>query len=337
VSPSLPFATVAIPTRNEEGAIRECLAALLAQDYPPDRFEVLVVDGASTDRTRWLVEEVAASSPVPIRLLDNPRRTTPAALNLAIREARGEYLVRVDAHSAPVPAYLRRSIEANLELGADLAGGWVEAVGDGPISRAIATAFSSPFSMGNPTSWNRPSAPREVVSVPCGSYRLSALRAIGGFDEGQLTNQDYEANYRLRLAGGKAILLPDVSFRYFTRGTFRGLARQFARYGFYKARTIAKHPSSVRPRHLAPPVAFILAAGVLLLAPFSSGARWILLPVLGTYLIALLAASAIAGRGLGAAALLLPAVFATMHASWTSAMVAGLVRFWPQRKALRAG
>jgi glycosyltransferase involved in cell wall biosynthesis len=98
VSPSLPFATVAIPTRNEEGAIRECLAALLAQDYPPDRFEVLVVDGASTDRTRWLVEEVAASSPVPIRLLDNPRRTTPAALNLAIREARGEYLVRVDAH-----------------------------------------------------------------------------------------------------------------------------------------------------------------------------------------------------------------------------------------------
>jgi succinoglycan biosynthesis protein ExoA len=330
VAAPLPFASIAIPTRNEERAIRECLEGVLAQDYPRDRYEVLVVDGGSTDRTRAIVTEFA------VRLLDNPKRSTPAALNVALEEARGEYLVRVDAHSVPEPGYLRRCIEANLELGADLAGGWVEAVGNGPVSRAVAAAFSSPFSMGNPTSWNRPAAPREVASVPCGSYRVAALRAVGGFDEGQLANQDYEVNYRLRRAGGKLVLLPDVSFRYYARDSFGKLARQFARYGFYKARTMVKHPASVRPRHLVPAAGLVAGLALVAFSVFST-ARWILLLALGAYLVALLAASTVAGRRLGAVALLLPAVFATMHASWALGNAAGLVRFWPQRRALRAG
>lgn len=334
---TLPFASIVIPTRNEDRAIRECLEAVFRQDYPHEAYEVLVLDGGSTDRTRAIVGEVAARSPVPVLLLDNPKRSTPAALNVALREARGEYFVRVDAHSVPEPSYLRRCIEANLELGADLAGGWVEAVGNGPVSRAVAAAFSSPLSMGNPTSWNRPSTPREVASVPCGSYRLAALRAIDGFDEGQLANQDYEANYRLRRAGGKLVLLPDVSFRYFPRDSFGRLARQFARYGFYKARTMVKHPSSVRPRHLVPSVGLAAALALVVLSFFSTGARWTLLLALGVYLVALLAASAVSVRRLGPVALLLPAVFATMHASWALGNAAGLLRFWPRRRALRAG
>jgi glycosyltransferase involved in cell wall biosynthesis len=337
MAPPLPFASIAIPTRNEERTIRECLEGVLGQDYPPGRYEVLVLDGDSSDRTRAIVAEIASRSPVPVRLLDNPKHSTPAALNVALREARGEYLVRVDAHSVPEPTYVRRCIEANLELGADLAGGWREAVGTGPVSRAVAAALSSPFSMGNPTSWNRPSTPREIASVPCGSYRLAALRAIGGFDEGQLANQDYEANYRLRRAGGKLVLLPDLSVRYFPRDSFGGLARQFARYGFYKARTMVKHPSSVRLRHLVPSPGLAAALALVVLSPFSASARWILLLALGGYLVALFAASAVAYKRLGAVALLLPAVFATMHASWALGNTAGLLCFWPRRRALRAG
>jgi glycosyltransferase involved in cell wall biosynthesis len=321
----LPFATVVVPARNEEAAIRACLEGLLAQDLPHDRFEVIVLDGGSVDATRKIVAEVAAKASVQIRLEDNPRRSVPAALNRALDLARGDYLVRVDAHSVPEPNYVRRNVESNVELGAELVGGWVRAVGGKPVQRAVAAAFASPFAMGNAGSWRRPPAPREVASVPCGSYRIDALRAIGGFDEAQLANQDYEANYRLRRAGGRVFILPDVSFAYIPRDTFRGLARQFVRYGWFKARTMAKHPASIRARHLVPAAGLVGLAGLVTLAPLRP---WPLLAAVVAYAAGLAVASVRAGRGLGRAALLLPAVFATMHAAWALGNLAGLVR-WP--------
>jgi len=331
----LPFATVAVPTRNEAATIEGCLRSLVAQDYPHDRFEVLVLDGGSTDGTPELVERFAAGSPLEIRLVANPRGHVPAALNIALAEARGEYLVRVDGHSHPEPRYLSRSIAGNLEHGADLAGGWVRAVGEGAVGRAVAAAFASPFSMGNPGSWNAPDAPREVASVPCGSYRLEALKAIGGFDEGQLANQDYEANYRLRAAGGKVVLLPDVHFDYVPRDRLSRLARQFARYGYYKARTMAKHPASIRPRHLVPAAALVGLGALVVTAAVWAPARPLLLAAALAYLVALVAAAVHAGRGLGRAALALPAVFATMHLAWGAGNVLGLARFFPRRSELR--
>ena len=335
MSDAKPFATVAVPVRDESATIEACLGSLLAQDYPPDRFEILVLDGGSRDGTREIVERVAASSPVAIRLLENPAGHVPGALNVALREARGEYLVRVDGHSEPQPRYLSRCIAGNVEHDAALAGGWVRATGRGAVGRAVAAAFASPFSMGNPGSWRPPAGPREVASVPCGSYRLSALQRLGGFDEGQLANQDYEANYRLRAAGERVVLLPDVHFDYVPRDSLGKLARQFWRYGFYKARTMAKHPASIRPRHLVPAAGLVGLAALLVAAAVWEPARWILLVAALGYLVGLLAASVPAGRGLGHGALALPAVFATMHLAWGAGNVAGLVRFWPRRASLR--
>jgi glycosyltransferase involved in cell wall biosynthesis len=329
VSGSLPLVTVVVPARNEERAIRTCLRTLLEQDYPRDRLEILVVDGASEDETRAIVAKAAAGTDVPIRLIENPRRTTPAALNRAIEAARGEFLVRVDGHSAPEPSYVRRVVEGNLEFRADLVGGWVEAIGTTPVGRAVAAALRSPFAMGYAVSWRPPAAAREVVSVPCGSYRLEALRRIGGFDEQQAANQDYEANYRLRREGGRVMLIPTVRLRYLTRPTLRSLARQFLRYGFYKARTMLKHPDSIRPRHVVPPAAMTLVTVLLALAWFAAPARVALAALAAAYVIAVLAASTVIGRGLGRNAFLLPLVFATMHTSWAAGNVAGLVRWLP--------
>lgn len=334
MSDATPFATVAVPVRNEAATIEDCLGSLLAQDYPPDRFEVLALDGGSRDGTQAIVERVAAASPVTIRLIPNPAGNVPAALNVALREARGEYLVRVDGHSLPAPDYVRRCIEGNLEHGAALAGGWVRAVGDGAVSSAVAAAFASPFSMGNAASWNRPAAPRDVASVPCGSYEIEALRRIGGFDEDQHANQDYEANYRLRRAGERVVLLPDVHFDYIPRRSFRALARQFCRYGWFKARTMAKHPSSVRPRHLVPATGLLGLAVLAGAAVFAGWARAALLAVLLLYAAGLLAATFLAGRGLGLRALLLPPVLATMHVAWGAGNLAGLARFVPRRRSL---
>lgn len=333
----LPYASLAIPVRNEERSIESCLAGVLAQDYPRDRFEVLVVDGNSTDRTRALVEQVAARSDVPVRVLDNPDGTTPAGLNRALAAARGEFFVRVDGHSVPAPSYVRRCVEQAVELGAALAGGWVEPAGTNAFGRAVAAAFGSPFSMGNAASWHAPGAPRQVASVPCGAYRSEVLRRVGGFDEEQLANQDYELNYRIRRDGGTVWLLPDVSFRYEPRDSLRRLARQFVRYGFYKARTMVKHPQSVRPRHLVPAALIVGGAVLLLAAPFVPVAAVILEVSVALYVLGLAVAGLHAGRSLDtAAAVRLPLVFAAMHLCWGAGSVAGLVRWLPERRTMRA-
>lgn len=332
----LPPASVVVPTRNESRTIEKCLAAIVGQDYP-GRLEVLVVDGGSTDDTRERVARVAEGSAVPIRLLDNPGRVVPAALNVALTAAQGEFLVRVDGHSVPAEDYVRRCVEGNLEHAAALAGGWVRATGDGAVSRAVAAAFGSPFSMGNAASWNPPTGPRDVASVPCGSYRLDALRAIGGFDEGQHANQDYEANYRLRRAGERIVLLPDVHFDYIPRSSFRALARQFGRYGYFKARMMTKHPASVRPRHLVPAAGLLGVTVVAAAAIFLDVARVGLLVAAVAYAAGLLVATVSAGRWLDSPArLLLPPVLATMHLAWGAGNIAGLLRFVPVRTSLRA-
>ncbi|HVM16723.1 MAG TPA: glycosyltransferase family 2 protein [Gaiellaceae bacterium] len=333
----LPFVTVAIPARNEERHLGACLDAVLAQDYPRDRFEVLVVDGASEDRTRTIAEERAARADVPLRVVENPRRVIPTAINAALREARGEYLVRVDAHSIPAPGYVRHAVEANLALGADLVGAWVEPVGTTPFTRAVAAAFRSPFGTANATSWRRPAEPVDVASAPCGSYRVAALRAIGGYDEEQLVNEDYEANVRLREAGGRVVLSPHVSFEYVPRDSFGGLVRQFFRYGFYRARTMAKHPSSVRPRHLAPAVA-LAALAVLAVAVAAVPAAWPLLAaVAAAYAAGVALATARSARDAGDGWPLLLLVFPTMHVAWGLGNLLGLARWLPARRSFGRG
>jgi succinoglycan biosynthesis protein ExoA len=332
----LPFATIVIPTRNEGATIGRCLAAVAAQDYPHDRLEVLVLDGRSRDGTREAVSAAAAAADFPIRLLDNPPGTVPAALNRALELGGGSFLVRVDGHSEPEPSYVRRCVDGAREPGVGLAGGWVEAVGTTAVGRAIAAAFASPAAMGNAASWQRPGQPTDVASVPCGAYRVEALREIGGFDDEQRANQDYEANFRLRQAGWRVVLLPEVRFAYTTRSSLRRLARQFARYGFYRARTMIKHPASIRIRHLAPAGALIVGVALAASAPFSQVAALVLAGGAALYVVGLVAAAFVAGRGLGRTALLLPLVFATMHASWGAGNVVGLVRWLPRRARLRA-
>ena len=333
---SQPFVTVFVPVRNEERYVGACLDGVLAQDYARDRFEVLVVDGESEDRTRAIVEERAAAADVPVRLVDNPRRVIPAAMNRALDAARGDYLVRVDVHSVPEPSYVRCAVAANLEHGADLVGGWVQARGEGLVGRAIAAAFASPFSMGNPASWRRPAAPLEVASAPCGSYRVAALRAIGGYDEEQLVNEDYEANYRLRAAGGRVMISPDVSFTYIPRRTLPALARQFFRYGFYKARVMVKHPRSSRLRHFVPAAGLGGYALLLAATALTSVAAWTAVALAGLYVVGLVAATVRARRSAGSATVVLPVVFATMHVAWAAGNIAGLARWLPRRRAVVA-
>ncbi len=215
-----PFVSVLIPVRNEERYIERCLYSLAAQDYPRERFEVLVIDGRSTDHTREIVARFAAESTLDLRLIDNPRRKTAAGLNAGLAQARGDVIVRVDGHASVASDYLRRGVFALFDSGADCVGGVIESEGDTYAGRAIALAMSSRFGVGGVGFRVGGEGPVETVAF--GAYRRDVFDRIGTFTEDIDKGEDDEFNYRLRDAGGLILLVPEMHARYTVRGDLRG-------------------------------------------------------------------------------------------------------------------
>jgi cellulose synthase/poly-beta-1,6-N-acetylglucosamine synthase-like glycosyltransferase len=305
-----PVATVVIPARDEERAIADCLRSVLASDERS--LQVIVVDGASTDRTREIVLAMAEDDP-RIELLVNPAGIIPASLNLALAAARAPWFVRVDAHATVPPDYVRRAVD-HLRSGSwGAVGGRKDGVGRTPAGRAIAAAMASPFGVGGST-YHHGTSRREVEHVPFGAYPTELARALGGWDERLRVNQDFEFDHRVRQSGHRILFDPELRIDWECRQAVGDLYRQYRRYGRGKAVVAALHPRSVKPRHLVAP-AFVaaLAAGTAVLprraAPLAALA--------GAYGAALGVATASAGRGLaGGDRRWLPAAFAAMHVGW---------------------
>ncbi|HEX9730422.1 MAG TPA: glycosyltransferase family 2 protein [Thermoanaerobaculia bacterium] len=319
----LPRVTVVMPVRNEERYVERSLGAVLAQDYPPELLEVLVADGMSTDGTRRLVERLGRGRDV--RVIDNPRGIVAPGLNAAIAEARGEVVVRVDGHCEIAPDYVRRAVEHLRRGGVAGVGGPVETVGETPLARAIAAAMSSRFGVGGSAFRVGVDAPVWADTIPFPAYPRRVLAAAGPFDEELVRNQDEEYNYRLRGAGEKLLLAPDLRSRYYSRADLRSLWRQYFQYGFWKVRVLEKHPRQMRPRQLGPPsLVAALAAGALA-AAWSPAGLAVLAGIAAAYLLAA-----------GAAALmvavpwryrpLMPVIFAAMHLGYGCGFWAGLGR-----------
>ncbi|HYD50944.1 MAG TPA: glycosyltransferase family 2 protein [Terriglobales bacterium] len=314
--------SVIVPMRNEAGHIGRCVRSILEQDYPADRMEVLVVDGESDDNSR---EEAAACGP-QVRVLNNPGRIVPTAMNIGIRAARGEIIMRVDAHTTLSPDYARIGVETLRRTGADNVGGPMHAIGGGRAANAVAAAMGSRFGIG--AYFHFGTEEREVDTVYMGMFPRRIFERIGLFDEELVRNQDDELNYRLRKSGGRIVLTPLMRSRYQNRTSFRKLARQFYQYGVWKVRVLQKHPRQMSPRQFVPPV---FVATVLLSALFGlvySPFAWLCLAVLGAYVLALSAASAITAQRAGWD-LFFPILlsFVIMHVSWGTGFLVGAVRF----------
>lgn len=333
-SGTLPRVSVVMPVRDEARTLGASLGAVLAQDYPQERLEVLVADGRSRDGTRALVERLAERHP-NLRLLDNPGRIVSTGLNRAIREARGEVVVRVDGHTEIAPDYVRRCVEALRRTGADNVGGRMAAVAYTPVGRAIARATSSPFGVGG-ARFHYFEGEAWVDTVYLGAWPRAVFERIGLFDEDLVRDQDDELNYRLRARGGRIFLSPEIRSRYSGRASLRALWRQYFGYGLWKVRVLQKHPGQMRPRQFVPPV-FVLTLLVLGLgAVFGSPVAAALLGlVVFVYLSANLGASLwTARRELGLLPLL-PPVFVVLHLAYGAGFLAGLVRFagrWGDRE-----
>jgi glycosyltransferase involved in cell wall biosynthesis len=322
---TISFVSVVMPVYNEAAYISRSLGAVLAQDYPGDCLEVLVVDGGSTDGTQAVVE-AATRTDARVRLLDNPRSLQASAMNVGLRAAHGDVIARVDGHTLIEPDYIRRCVEALNATGAHNAGGPQRFVGLTPWGRAVAAAYRSPFSV--PSRFTISERAEFVDTVYMGAWPRAVLEQIGGFDESLAVNEDYELNVRIRQAGGRIYLSPDIRSAYYGRQTPGALWRQFFRYGGWKFKVLRKHPASARPRHLVAPVFVAAIAGGAVLGLFSKRAARLWQIALGSYAVALTAASARQAAREGWQHLLrLPLVFACMHVAWGSG-------FWAE--ALRA-
>jgi glycosyltransferase involved in cell wall biosynthesis len=314
---------VIIPMRNEERHIERCLNSLLRSDYPADRLEFLIADGRSTDRSGQIVAACAAKDP-RIRLLENPGGIVPTGLNKAIQAAHGEVIVRADAHTDFAPNYVRRCVELLSSADAASVGGVQRAVGSNYISWTIAHATMSRFAAGD-AKFRYAEKPAWVETVYLGAWRKQTLMELGGFNERWVVNQDYELNHRLRKAGGRILLDPELRCEYRVRSTLRALARQYFRYGFWKVNTIRAYPDSLRWRQLAAPA---LVAGIVVsLASSPWFGAWAVVPP-GAYLASNVMASFCCARSRGWRFLpMLPLVFAMVHFAWGMGFWAGALRF----------
>lgn len=325
----LPRVTVLVPCRNEVRHIGPCLDSLLGGDFPADALEILVVDGMSDDGTRDIVADYARRHPA-VRLVDNPRRITPTALNTGIRAARGGILVRADAHVDYPPTYVRRLVEALEDSGADNVGAVLATTpaNGGPLARAIAVAMAHPFGVGNSYFRIGVTEPRWVDTIAFFCCRRETFDRVGMFDEELLRAQDAEFNARLIARGGRILLIPDVVARYYARETFGQVARMFYQYGYFKPLMARKVGRVMTVRQIVP-AGFVASLAAATLAGFVFPPAWVAgAGILGAYAAVALAMAARASRSLGVrGALALAAVFPVLHVSYGLGFLRRLIEF----------
>jgi len=320
-----PSVSVVIPMLNEAASTGALLDGVLAQDYPRGRLEVLVVDGDSRDGSAAAVEAYAARDP-RVRLLHNPRRIVPTALNIAIRAARGEIVCRVDGHTRVAPDYVRVGVETLQRTGADNVGGAMHAVGGGWFGDAVAVATGSRFGIGSYFHYGTDE--RAVDTVYLGMWPRRVFERVGLFDEELVRNQDDEFNYRLRKAGGRIVLTPGMRSWYQNRQSLTGLVRQYYEYGLWKVRVLQKHPRQMSWRHFVPPALVAGLAALTALGSLSPRAALAARTLFGVYAAAVLSVSAGLALRRGLRAWLATALaFMSIHMAWGAGFVNGLMTF----------
>ena len=328
-------ASVLVPVLNEERYIRDTVRAMQAQRFDGE-VEFLFMDGRSEDRTRAILEELALDDP-RIRVFDNPGRTSTAGLNVGLREARGDYIVRMDAHTFYPEDYIAVGVE-RLRRG-DVV--WVAGPqvphGTGTWSRRVALALNSWLGTGGSARWGAdgdgPADERELdTGVFAGMWLRRTVEEQGGWDEDWAINQDSELAARILASGGRIVSLPGLAARYVPRDSLKGLARQYWRYGNYRAKTARRHPDSLEVRQLFPLA--LLGAGVASLA----APRLLRLPARAALLAYVAALGVNSARSASEAdpsdAAWLPVVLAIMHLTWGAGFVSGSIRFGPPVEAL---
>ncbi len=322
-----PTVSIVMPCRNERRYIRTAVDSLLSQNLPNGRLELLVVDGLSQDGTRDILVAMAQADN-RVRIIDNPQRTTPRALNAGIRAARGAYVAILGAHSEYAPDYLRACVDV-LNRNADVAcaGGPINSRGKSGFGKAVAAAMSHPVGIGN-ARHRHPQYEGYAEGACYPVFRRTVFDEIGMYDEALVRNQDDELNYRLTKAGWKVFLTPHAQCTYFVRDTPRALCRQYYEYGYWRVAVLKKHGRPASFRQLVP-AAFLGGLICSLAFAWLGPDSWrlaALAPAM-SYLLLLLSAGALQGLKYGwQVGVLFPVAAATMHFAYAAGFAWGAIK-----------
>lgn len=320
---STPILSVIVPVRNEKGYLRATMESILA-DAPAGGMEVILVDGMSDDGTAEEARALAAEDP-RIKVMDNPSRFVPQAMNLGLAAATAPYIGRIDGHCLVVPGYFEGCL-ARLREGAwDCVGGAWTNEGRTPAGRAVAAATSSPIGVGSSRHKTGAGGECEVDTLSFGIYRREVFDRIGTFDEAFVRNQDDELNLRLTRAGGRILLVPSLRIRYFVRDSIRMLGRQYYQYGYWKWRVFRKHGRFASMRHVAPS-GFLMALAASAVASIFTAAGKIAFSLLAIPYLAVIAAESLRlGSKRDAPAPKVALALMTLHFSYGYGLLRALV------------
>jgi glycosyltransferase involved in cell wall biosynthesis len=341
----LPLVSAIVPCRNEERYISQCLDSIVANDYPKDKLEVLVVDGNSEDRTRKIVAGYQQRYE-SIRLLDNVKKITPVAMNIGIKNARGMIIMKMDAHTTYEKDYISKCVKFLYEYNADNVGGILQTVpgAETTMAKAIALALSNPFGAGNSYFRIGSKEPRWVDTVSFGCYRREIFDKIGVYNEKLVRSQDMDLNIRLTKAGGKILLHPEIVGRYYADPDLGVFAKHNFADGVWVIQPLKFGGMFLRPRHLIP-LAFVLSlVGSALLSIFFPVFLWLFLSIVGLYLAISIYFSfrLLARERKLSYPFVMPIVFLTRHIAYGAGSFYGLLKllvskeFWRKRLGKRA-
>lgn len=328
--------SVICPIYNEEKYITKCIESVLEQDYPTEDLEILFVDGLSTDKTRKIVSDYATRYN-QIRLLDNPHRIVPYAMNIGIKAAKGDIIIRLDGHVEYPTNYISKCVHYLMTLpNAENVGGVCQTLpcNERNISQAIAIALSTGFGMGNSSFRIGSTEIRKVDTVPFGCFRKSLFERVGYYDYELVRNQDDELNGRIIKNGGTIYLIPEIKTKYFSRDKICKIRRMFYQYGLYKPLVNKKLGSPATARQFVP-LLFLL--GIVLggiLSAFSIYIMYIYFAVLALYLaIGLFIGCKYAVKyRRPMLTLLMPYVFANIHLSYGYGYLRGIYKILANKK-----
>ena len=308
-SSSFQPVSVILPILNEERDLNQCITAILQQDYPAD-IEIILALGPSTDKTTLIAEKLSAADK-RIKLVNNPSGQTAIGLNLAIKKSSYEILCRIDGHSEISSTYIKTAVEIMNNQGAVNVGGMMFADSEKGLQRTIAQAMRSKLGVGS-SKFHTGGSAGESETVYLGTFKKSAVLAVGGFDERYIRAQDWELNYRLRKNGGLIWFDPRLVVTYRPRNTFRKLAKQYFQYGRWRRVITRQHQNTTNFRYLAPPIAVLI---ILLSVFFAVLLDPVLITPVIIYFASLIAGGIFIGKKI-TDKLLMPFVLATMHLSW---------------------
>ena len=316
----LPTVSVIVPCLNEEYRIQKLLDAICSQTYPAGLLDVTIADAGSKDGTRAVILAFQERQPgLKLQVIENPAVTIPAGLNYAISASHGQIVLRLDAHSAPYPDYVEKSVAA-LEAGkgANVGGIWeIHPGAETWVARSIAQAASHPLGVGDAL-YRHARTAASVDTVPFGCYYRSLVEKIGGYDETLLSNEDYEFNTRIRKQVGLVWLDPSIRSIYFARASLGQLAKQYFRYGFWKLKMLRRYPDTLRWRQALPPVFVASLLVGIVLAFFLPLFRWLILFELFVYfgILGLGSLKLVISKKEPSLLIGVPLAISVMHAAW---------------------